>query len=146
MEAQGLTFFVDPLNTQGATIKFKGDANKVVTAFQDELCKRLQKKGLVLLTPGIDPENAHVRISPRIVQIDEGNRALRYFLTFFAGHAVFEVEGQSKVMDLAPLDLYHRARQAGGLFGGSSDGLLVLCAKSAAGKFAGETLKALKNR
>ncbi len=146
MEPRGLTFLIDPLDTQGATIKFGGDATGVVRAFQDELGRRLQRKGLVVLTPGVDPHNAHVRITARVVRIDEGNRLLRYLLTFLAGHAVFEVEAHVALMGTLLVGYHHASRQGVGIFGGASEVLLVAAATASAGRLAGQVLRALKTR
>jgi len=66
-------------------------------------------------------------------------------LTFLAGKAVVEVEGELMADGRQLALLNAKSKQSGGLFGGSGKGLLKLCAKSCAGKVAKQIISALKN-
>ncbi len=144
MEQKGVTFCVQAFGTEAAAITFTGSLDKVTAAFRESLEKRLQKKGMAPAATGSASVPAQVEISGRFVRVDEGNRWLRYLLTFFAGHAIVEVEGEAKLTGNKIADLHHVAKQAGGFFGGGGESLLVLCARSCGNTFADRVIKAIR--
>ena len=59
-----------------------------------------------------------------VLTIDEGNRMLRYLLGIFAGHTIFEIEGEVISSSGQRVPFKHKNRGMMGLFGGDSLGML----------------------
>ncbi len=146
MEIKGKRCIVEPFSTAAAEIKASFDTTFVTTAFQEGLSKYLAKEGLSIQPAGVSigPEDLVIRGQFR--QIDEGSRLLRYMLTFLAGKATVEVQGELLQGSNKMTDLYAKASQRWAIFGGRSEELLEICAKATARKVSGQVIKELKRR
>lgn len=110
----------------GATIITKFPEQEIIRVFLDALQAEWTKRTRKMTVA------APVAVQGNFIKIDEGNRWLRYFLTFLAGHAILEVEG-TLFYNGQQVDVFHLTkRQVMGIFGGDSKEMLKLCAKAAA--------------
>lgn len=146
MELKGRTCGIQSFSIDQAVVKTKQDSTEITNAFQEELTRHLGNAGLSIQEMGSGISRPDITVQGQFIQIDEGSRWMRYFLTFFAGKAVVEIEGKLLLGDTPITDFYAKATQSAGLFGGSSKGLLKLCAKSAAKKASKSIIKDLKAR
>jgi len=87
------------LDPSGATLNTDFDAAPVLQTFADAFAKKLRKRFNVTVLPA-EAAAAQANGAPityvQVVQIDQGNRWLRYFLGIFAGAVVFEVQGYTQ--------------------------------------------------
>jgi hypothetical protein len=141
MDYQGKVCCLTPFSTANTVVKAKFDTSEITNLFQETLNSQLQKKGLTLQQ---EEMGAQILIRGKIVNVDEGNRWLRYFLTFLGGKTVFEAEGEI-VIDGVPSGELHSMKKSGiGVFGGSPQGLLKANAKSAAKDITSQVFKTFK--
>jgi hypothetical protein len=141
MDCKGKQCVIKAWDTRGADIKAPFDVSAVTAAFQSDLKKRLVKKGLSVAETGSDTQ---IVVHGNFVRIDAGKRWMRYLLTFFAGEAVVELEGELIINGNIAADLHAKSKQYGGILGGGDRELLVLCAKSCALIVSKQVLAGLK--
>jgi hypothetical protein len=141
MDLEGKSFRLESFSTANAVVKTKLDASELANLFHETLNSQLEKKGLAIDKGG---GGAQIVIRGQVVKIDEGNRWLRYFLTFLGGKTVFEVEGQVLINGLVAGELHSAKKSGAGLFGGSPSNLLRNNARSAARDITGQVMKAIK--
>jgi hypothetical protein len=141
MGFEGKSLYFQPFSTTNTVVKAKFDTSEITDFFQETLRHQLEKKGLVISK---GEGEAQIMIRGQVVTVDEGNRWLRYFLTFLGGKTVFEVEGEV-LINSVPAGEVHSAKKSGiGVFGGNSEGLLKANAKAAAKDITGQVIKLLK--
>jgi hypothetical protein len=129
------------LMTDGADVKVSFDPGEVIESLLSNLGKQLRKRFDVNVGPA---QAGTPAIVIRLLQMDEGNRFLRYFLTLFAGATRLTIDGYvlDRMGQGIPFNLEHRCRA--GIFGGSGNGLLKTSAAVLAGKIAKMVTKAWK--
>lgn len=125
--------------TQGADIEAGFDVSPVLQSFAEGLAKKLKKRFDVQFNP---PAPGSAAVFVRFIQIDEGNRWLRYFLGIFFGGTRLEIDGN--VVNPAGVSKPYTFKHVGraGLFGGSSLALLKVGGKHLGGKVGKLLLKA----
>jgi len=98
------------------------DTSPVLISFVEGFAKKLKKQFNVQLAPAPQPGAPCAVVN--VLSMDEGNRLLRYLLGIFAGHTIFEIEGEviSASGERKPFREKHRGMM--GLFGGDSLGML----------------------
>ena len=142
MNYRGSKCVVERFNTLGAQIKTSFDTSEIVSELHITLEKQLAKQGLILGQGSMENE---VVVKGRFVRIDEGDRLLRYFLTFLAGKAAVEVEGELFYRGRKVAALHAVEKRSAGLFGGSSKGLVRLCANSCGQRIVKQVVSNLNN-
>lgn len=141
MGFEGKFFRLQPFSTANTVVKAKFDTSEITNHFQETLNSQLEKNGLTIYQ---GQGEAQIMIRGQVVTVNEGNRWLRYFLTFLGGKTVFEAEGEVLVNGV-PAGEVHSVKKSGiGIFGGNSKNLLKSNAKSAAKDITGQVIKALK--
>ena len=130
------------LSTSGAVVKADFDVAPVLEALVTAFAKTLKKRYNVSLGPARANGGPSALVS--VVSIDQGNRFLRYFLTFFAGGTCLEVTGAVTGRDGRQVPIRFRHRCTAGLFGGSGLKLLKLDAAYVGKKVAKAVLNAAK--
>lgn len=141
MGFEGRSFRLEPFLTANTVVKAKFDTSEITDHFQETLNGQLAKHGLAAYQGQGEPQ---VLIRGKVVTVDEGNRWLRYFLTFLGGKTVFEVEGEV-VVGGVPVSEVHSVKKSGmGVFGGNAEGLLRGNAGAAAKDISGQIIKTLK--
>jgi hypothetical protein len=123
----------------GAATKVSFDAAEITAELKTNLEKRLLDKGVAVRW---SDQATSPQLLIRVVEIDQGNRFLRYLLPFIAP-AVLEVEGQMAAGGSNPQELHYVQRGQVGLFGGSARGMLRVCAQRVAKKIASDVLQGL---
>jgi hypothetical protein len=119
------------------------DFTPIADAFMNGLAGGLTMGGLVLQPQAPGPADRSIVIRSQVVRADPGSRLLRYIFTWFAGAAVFEVEGQFG-SPVAQLGSFHfKATRRAGLGGGDSLKLLIAGAKQAGQNSATQILTVL---
>ncbi len=144
MDFRGKLCTLYPISWQGAAVAPKQvDFNAVAQTFQGILVGELGRAGLDLRMPVAGTPDGELVIHGQIVRADPGSRLMRWLFTWFAGAAVFEVEGQ--VGDAsAPFGGFHaKGTRRAGIGGGDSQQLLNDAAKLAAQESARQILAAL---
>jgi hypothetical protein len=133
MQPNAVQCQVEPFVVAGADVVAKKfTADHIVATLDAQLRKRLGAKQSATIEPGVAPPAGAFIIRGRFVRIDQGSRWKRYFLTFFAGKAIVEVEAEIW-RDGQRLDEIHlEKRQAMGVFGGEDKAMTEACAKAAA--------------
>lgn len=124
-------------SSQGAALKLSFDVGEIVRELGASIEKRLLKNGIAAQWV---QEAARAELSVRVVSVDQGNQFLRYLLPFIAP-AVLEVEGQVAAGGARPRTFHFVQRAQVGLFGGSSKGMLKVCAQRIAAKVAAEAAR-----
>ena len=114
----------------GGAIKLSSPIEDVLNTFREAFNKEWAKRSVKLQT------SEPIIVEGNFVRIDEGSRWMRYWLTFFAGHAVVEVEGHATMNGQRIADFHYVEKSGWGLFGGDSKSLVKLCAGGAARKMA----------
>ena len=127
-------------DTSQTVVKAKFGVTVITAEFQEALNRQLMRKHIPLEQKG---SNSEVFVRGKFVRIDAGNRLLRYILTFLAGKAVVEVEGELIVKGNRKASLHAKAKQGWGLFGGDSEKLLKGCAKTCAQRIAKQVVSGL---
>ena len=112
-----LTIRADHVNL---TAKF--DTSPVLISFVEGFAKKLKKQFNVQLAPAPRPGAPSAVVN--VLNMDEGNRMLRYLLGIFAGHTIFEIEGEVISSSGQRVPFRHKNRGMMGLFGGDSLGML----------------------
>jgi len=141
MDIKGMTCSLEPFSKANTVVKAKFDVSEITDLFQSSLNSQLEKEGIAVRK---EETGAQILIRGQIVNVDEGNRWLRYFLTFLGGKTVFEAEGQI-IINGVPSGELHTVKKSGvGLFGGSSQNLLKSNARSAAKDLADQAIKTIK--
>ena len=141
MDFERKSCYLQPFSTENTVVKAKFETTDITNLFQETLKQRLEKKGL-----SMQQSDAGVQIvlRGRVVNIDEGNRWLRYLLTFLGGKTVFEAEGEIIINGVTSGE-FHSIKKSGiGVFGGSSQGLLKVNAKAAAKEITNQVVNTLK--
>lgn len=146
MELRDKTCAIERFSTAQALVKTGFDVGPVTDVFHSEIARHLSKQGLLIQESHPSLGQQDITVEGQFVLIDEGNRVLRYFLTGLAGNAVLEVEGKLFHEDIPVTDLYAKATQTAGIFGGSSQKLLKICAAAAARQVSNQVLEALRDR
>lgn len=139
LRAPGLPPCYLVLDTRGAGVNASFDASPVMDAFAEAFAKKVRRRYDVQIVTA--PPDASPCAFIRLVRIDEGNRFLRYFLTFFAGKTVLELEGEVRSASGVQQSIHETHKGTAGLLGGGSLGLLKLSAKHLGTKVAKKTLK-----
>jgi hypothetical protein len=93
------------------------DTSPVLISFVEGFAKKLKKQFNVQLAAA--PQAGAPGAVVNVVTMDEGNRMLRYFL-LFAGHTIFEIEGEVISSSGQRAPFRHKNRGVMGLFGGDS--------------------------
>ena len=114
--------------------------------FHDTLMKELSKHGVALQESHPSLDQPDFTIEGAFVLIDEGDRALRYFLSFLAGAAVVEVKGRLFQGDFPVTELHARATQSVGVFGGDPERMVRQCATAGGRQIVMQVLEALASR
>ena len=137
---------VEPFSTANAALNSSSDPAVLAAQFHSVLVQELSKRG-------VTPKESHPLLSRptyavegSFVQIDEGDRALRYFLSFLAGAAFLEVKGWLFQGDMPVIELHARTSQSIGVFGGDSKRMLLTCAAAAGKQIALQVDEAITNR
>lgn len=141
MDFEGKSFRLQPFSTVNTVVKAKFDTSEITNLFQESLNHHLEKKGLVIYQ---GQGEAQIMIRGQVVTVDEGNRWLRYFLTFLGGKTVFEAEGEVLINGVSAGEVHSVKKSGIGLFGGNSIGLLKTNAKAVAKDITGQVIKVLK--
>jgi hypothetical protein len=141
MKYQGKPCVVEVWDASQAVVKAPFGITVITAEFQEMLNRQLMKRGIPLeqKNPG-----SEVFARGKYVRVDAGNRFLRYFLTFLAGQAVIEVEGELIVKGNRKASLHAKAKQGWGAFGGNGESLLKVCAKTCGKKIAKQVASSLK--
>ncbi len=141
MGFEGRSFRLQPFSIANTVVKAKFDASEITNHFQETLNSQLEKSGLATHQGQGEPQ---IVVRGQVVTVDEGNRWLRYFLTFLGGKTVFEVEGEVLVNGV-PAGEVHSVKKSGiGIFGGNSKSLLKGNARAAAKDISHQVIKTLK--
>lgn len=98
------------------------DCSPVLISFVEGFAKKLKKQFNVQLAPAPQPGAPSAVVN--VLTMDEGNRMLRYLLGIFAGHTIFEIEGEVISSSGQRTPFRHKNRGMMGLFGGDSLGML----------------------
>jgi len=126
-------------HTRGAHINASFDASPVLQSLADAFAKKLRKRYDVQIVQQAPPDAPSATI--RLVQVDEGNRFLRYFLTFFAGKTILEIEGRTTNQTSGQQFFHETHKGITGVIGGSALGLLKVSGKALGTKVAKKLLK-----
>jgi hypothetical protein len=127
------------IDANGAHINTSFDVSPALQSLADNFAKKLRKRFDVQIVAQAPPDAPSAYI--RLVHIDEGNRFLRYFLTFFAGKTVFDIEGQVNSLTRGQQYFHERHKGTAGLLGGGALALLKVSAKILGTKIAKKILK-----
>lgn len=146
MQPTAITCAVEPFSMVSAALKTSRDPAAIASQFHEALSKELSKRGVALQKSRLGFDQTGFAAEGSFILIDEGDRALRYFLSFLAGAAVVEVKGRLFQGDFPITELHARASQSIGMFGGSPDGMLRLCATAAGRQVAMQIHEALAGR
>jgi hypothetical protein len=114
------------------------DTSGVLISFVEGFAKKLRKQFNVQLASAPQPGGPCAVVN--VLTMDEGNRMLRYFL-LFAGHTIFEIEGEVISSSGQRKPFRHKGRGMVGLFGGDSLGMLKMGAAGLGKKVAKEIAK-----
>ncbi len=98
------------------------DTSPVLISFVEGFAKKLRRQFNVQLATG--PQAGAAGAVVNVLTMDEGNRMLRYLLGIFAGHTIFEIEGEIISASGQRAPFRHKNRGMMGLFGGDSLGML----------------------
>ena len=98
------------------------DTSPVLVSFVEGFAKKLKKQFNVQLAPAPQPGAPCAVVN--VLSMDEGNRMLRYLLGIFAGHTIFEIEGEIISASGQRVPFKHKNRGMMGLLGGDSLGML----------------------
>jgi len=107
-----LTIRADRVN-----LKATFDTSAVLISFVEGFAKKLKKQFNVQMAAG--PQAGAASVVVNVLTMDEGNRMLRYLL-LFAGHTIFEIEGEVISSSGQRAPFRHKNRGVMGLFGGDS--------------------------
>ena len=146
MELEGRTCAVEPFSTARAAVKAKFDVGPIVEAFHEQLGNHLGQSGILLQETHPSMGQPEITIEGQFVLIDEGSRAMRYFMTGLAGSAVVEVEGCLFHGEIPVTDLHAQVKQTAGVFGGSAEKLLRHCVAGVAQQVYNQVVAALRDR
>ncbi len=130
------------MSAEGADINADFAVESVFQAFAESFAKKLKGKyNVQLAAPVAGTSGAVVNVA----RIDKGSRFMRYFLGIFAGGTTLEIEGQAITASGQGIPFKHTHKGRGGLFGGSSEGLLKTSAKYLGTKVAKAALKSARS-
>jgi len=141
MDFERRPFRLQAFSTANTVVKAKFDTSEIINLFHETLNSQLEKKGLAQHK---GESGAQIIIRGNVVSVDEGNRWLRYFLTFLGGKTVFEVEGEVLVNGVPAGELHSVKKSGIGVFGGNSQGLLKNNARAAAKDITGQVIQVLR--
>jgi hypothetical protein len=146
MQPTAVSCAIEPFSTTSAALKTSRDPAAIAGQFHSTLIKELSDHGVALRESHPSLGQPDFTIEGAFVLIDEGDRALRYFLSFLAGAAVVEVKGRLFRDDFPLTELHARTSQAVGVFGGSPESMLRQCATAAGRQIAMQVEEALASR
>lgn len=126
------------IRADAVDLKATFDCSPVLIAFVEGFAKKLKKQFEVKLTA--TPQAAGPGVVVNVVKVDEGSRAMRYWL-LFAGHTIFEIEGEVISSAGQRVPFRHKNRGVVGLFGGDSLEMLKMGARTLGKKVGKELLK-----
>jgi hypothetical protein len=130
------------LQTNGADVKAEFDPSPVMDTLAEGFAKKIRKRfDVQIVQAPPPPPDASPCVVLRLVRLDEGNRLLRYFLTFFAGGTVLELQGDVRSASGKQQSIRERHKGRAGLFGGDSINLLKASAKYLGTKIAKKAMK-----
>jgi hypothetical protein len=141
MDYKGKPCLVEVWDASQAMVKASFDLTPIMGEFMQTLVNQLAKYGVNQVQNSPDPE---IIVRGKYTRIDEGSQAMRYLLTFFAGKAVMQVEGELVLKGRGATKLSARSNQSWGFFGGNSRNLLRNCARNCASTIAGQVASVLK--
>jgi hypothetical protein len=143
MQPTAVSCTIEPFTTTSAALKTSRDPAALAGQFHDALIKELSKQGVALKESHPSPGQADFTIEGSFILIDEGDRALRYFLSFLAGAAIVEVKGRLFQGDVPVTELHARTSQSVGVFGGDPERMLRQCATTAGRQIAAQVCEAI---
>lgn len=126
-------------HTRGAYLHASFDVSPALQSLADAFAKKLRKRYDVQIVEQVPPDAPSATI--RLLQIDEGNRFLRYLLTFLAGKTNFEIEGRINNQSSGQQFFHESHKGTAGLLGGSALALLKASGKALGTKVAKKLLK-----
>jgi hypothetical protein len=141
MDYQGKPCLVEVWDASQAAVKASFDLTPIMGEFMQTLVNQLAKYGVSQVQSSPDPD---IIVRGKYIRIDAGSQAMRYLLTFFAGKATMQVEGELVLKGRGSSKLSARSNQSWGVFGGNSQNLLKNCAKNCASTIAGQVVSVLK--
>ena len=122
MKRTGKPIYVEAFSTERAEIKVSFSVQDIVLSLQNELKKRLLKKGFQLS----ESENETVIISGEFVIINEGSQLFRWFTgPLGVGYTKLELEGTVKENGKEINNFNFSKKGRLGVFGGNSKNLLM---------------------
>jgi len=125
----------------GAELTLSFDAAQITAEIKTSIEKRLLKKGVAVRW---SDQETNSELFIRVVAIDQGNQSFRFFLPHFIGEAVLEVEGQVALGGVTPQQFHYTQREHEGMWGGSAQDMLKVCAQRVADKIAGDVLRSVR--
>ena len=131
----GFTYSLD-----GAAVNYGGDAGALMQRMMNRVTKLLKKKGIALSQQAAG-EVVPLRV--RVVQIEQGNQLMRYFLPFLSP-AFVEIEAELDVPSGGSESFFYKKAAQFGLFGGSASGMLGVCVDRVATDLSKDINKRLK--
>ena len=126
----------------------KFDFGPIGQEYMTSLVTELGKVGIAAQMPALGVPDQGLVITSQVVRADPGNRFMRYLFTWFAGAAVFEVEGAFGQGTTQVGSFRAKVSKKGGFsaFGGDSRKLLIAGAKQAGKDSAKQIISALAGR
>lgn len=117
---------------EGAQITYNAPHDTFGLAVAEEIAGALRKRGHVAhAVPARGEVPGEIVVTGRIVKIDAGSRATRYWVGFGAGSAKFGVEGNVQNAEGAEVATFADERWSGfGVFGGNSVSLVQKCLRA----------------
>ncbi|TMB12170.1 MAG: DUF4410 domain-containing protein [Deltaproteobacteria bacterium] len=124
--AAGQRIGVIEFSLTGAQVNYDGQTEAFGLALAEAIAADLRERGLVAeAIPASGTPRGELIVRGRILRIDEGSRALRYFVSFGAGAASLGVDGEAVRPDGNRIGAFADERRSGwGMFGGSGENLL----------------------
>jgi len=134
----GLPYCTVSITAANAVLKGEFSTQAALNSFVAGLATALKKKYNVRLDA---PAPGSPNVMANVIQMDGGNRFLRYMLTFFGGKTVLEIEGEVTGPLGQTQAFLFTHKGAVGLFGGSADSHFKISAAVIAKKAAKLLLK-----
>ncbi|MGH0033122.1 MAG: DUF4410 domain-containing protein [Myxococcota bacterium] len=117
---------------EGAWVKYPEDFESFGLVVAEEIAGQLRDLGHnAEAVPIGGAHTGHVVVTGRVLKIDAGSRAARYWVGYGAGAAVFGVEGTVTMADGGEAGTFlHERRSGWGAFGGNSVSLVQKCVRA----------------
>jgi len=117
---------------EGASIQYPESHVAFGLAIAEEIAGALRDRGHnAEAVPMGGAHSGHVVITGKVVRIDAGSRALRYWVGYGAGAAKVGVEGSVTKVDGGEAGTFRHERWSGfGVFGGNSVSLVQKCVRA----------------